>query len=153
MNRIKIVAMTTLLVLSCSQINLRQSAEPFIFMKRTACYGTCPQYTVSIYKNGVIHYEGKLFVDKIGCFSSNIPMKQVKNLELALKQIDFFSLESVYQAPMTDVPSVITKVVLDNQEHKVIDQFQGPKELRYVFKLRRKPNTLRIYNFSNSRSK
>jgi len=132
MKLVKIVLISTLFFLACSQIHFKQSAEPFVSMQRTACYGTCPQYTVSIYNNGIVHYEGKLFVEKIGCFSSKIPFRKVKSLKLFLEEMDFFSLESVYPAPMTDIPSVITKVVITNKEHEVIDQFQGPKELQQL---------------------
>lgn len=135
MKIVKVVLIAILFIVSCSEIHYQQSAKPFISMQRTACYGTCPQYTVSIYKNGVVNYEGKLFVDKMGFFSSKIPLSQVKNLELLLEEIDFFSLESIYPAPMTDVPSVITKVRVKNKVHKVVDQFQGPKELKKIYHL------------------
>ena len=41
-------------------------------MKRTPCYGECPQYEIIIYESGLIEYNGILFVQNIGCFKSKI---------------------------------------------------------------------------------
>jgi hypothetical protein len=99
-------------------------------MQRTACYGTCPQYTVSILNNGYVKYEGKNFVDKIGCHYSTISMETLSQINDYISDINFFSLDSVFNAPMTDVPSVIIEVKLNSDTHKVIDRFNGPKALK-----------------------
>jgi len=131
----KVLLIAILLLFSCAQINVRQSSEPLIVMQRTACYGQCPQYKVSVYRNGTISYEGKLFVDKIGCFSATIPLNKVKKIKSVLEELDFFILDSLYKAPMTDIPSVITEVVINNKKHKVIDEYKGPKELKNLYYL------------------
>tara|TARA_B100000902_G_C27134971_1_gene825560 strand:- start:459 stop:830 length:372 start_codon:yes stop_codon:yes gene_type:complete len=99
-------------------------------MKRTACYGTCPQYQVSIYNNGDVKYEGLNFVEKIGCYSSSISRNKINNIKDQINNVNFFSLDSVYNAPMTDVPSVILEVNLDCKSFQVVDRFNGPKGLK-----------------------
>jgi len=103
---------------------------PIISMKRTACYGTCPQYTVNIYNDGLIQYRGKMFVDKIGCFTSFLSDENIDVLKSSLKRIDFFSLEPEYISPITDIPSVIINVNIDARKHQVIDRILGPDELK-----------------------
>ena len=103
---------------------------PLVIMTRTACYGTCPQYTISIYDNGFIKYDGKLFVDKKGCYYSKISQSSLDLLIAKIKIIDFFDLNTNYDAPMTDLPSVIVEVNLASNHHKITDRFSGPEKLK-----------------------
>ena len=120
---------------SCFSPTLLESSKPFLVMKRTACYGTCPQYMISIYNDGLIIYNGKLFVDRIGCFSSVISMNQMDSIKMLLNDIEFFSLKEEYLSPITDVPSVILEINIDGKSHKVVDRIEGPDELKqcYIF--------------------
>ena len=120
---------------SCSIIDKLVDDNPFIVFQRTACYGTCPQYTVSIYHDGTINYHGLMFVDSIGCFSHKIPIAKVNQIKDLLYEINFFDLDSVYLAPMTDVPSVITQVNLCNKNHKVVDESKAPLEIKKIYHL------------------
>ncbi len=103
---------------------------PLVIMTRTACYGTCPQYTISIYDNGLIQYDGKLFVDKKGCFYAKISQSFIDRLITKITTIDFFDLNINYDAPMTDLPSVIVEVNLASNHHKITDRFSGPEKLK-----------------------
>lgn len=130
-----IIFISIIFFISCLNPAVLHKEEPFINMQRTGCYGTCPQYTVSIYNNGKIIYNGKLFVDKIGCFSSVISRKQVAAIKLFLHETDFFSFQNEYLSSMTDIPSVITEIYLEGKTHKVIDRLEGPKSLKECHKL------------------
>lgn len=124
-----------ILCFSCFNPSVSQASGPFFTMKRTACYGTCPQYLISIYDNGKITYEGILFVDRIGCFSSFMVKEKIDSIKYFLNEMDFFSLQEEYISPMTDIPSVITEVNIDGKTHKVIDRLEGPKSLKKCYKL------------------
>jgi len=103
-------------------------------MTRTACYGTCPQYSISLYDNGLVRYEGKMFVDKIGCFTAKISSTLIDDFKSALYDVKFFEFKNEYDAYVTDVPSVILEVTLDTKTHKVVDRFNGPVELKRLHK-------------------
>ena len=111
----------------------RLVTRPFVFMQRTACYGTCPQYDISIYLDGTIIYNGKLFVDKKGCFKSKLSHDNILYLKSVLSDISFFSLDNEYISQITDIPSVITEVIINNQQHKIIDRLNGPRELKNIY--------------------
>ena len=73
---IKQLTIVCLVIYSCSSISLNRAykkhnyiEEPVFFFQRTACYGTCPQYKISIYSDGLVMYDGVRFVDRIGCYS------------------------------------------------------------------------------------
>ena len=118
---------------ACSQQHIRlNSSIPLLVMKRTACYGTCPQYTISIYNDGLVRYAGKMFVDKIGCFESSLSKKLISDIKLELNNVNFLEFQNEYDAHVTDVPSVIVKVYLEGETHEVIDRFNGPLELKRI---------------------
>ena len=122
---------------SCSKklVNVEGASSTLLLsMQRTACYGTCPQYTISIYNNGLIKYEGKMFVDKIGCFYSTLSQDLIEDIKFALNEIQFLEFENIYTASVTDVPSVILEVNMSSKNHKVIDRFNGPEELKKIQK-------------------
>ena len=132
--KIKVVLLITYFI-SCSTTSslinqLNVDNVPLVIMTRTACYGTCPQYTISIYDNGLIKYDGKLFVDKKGCFYSKISKSFIDRLNTKITTINFFDLNTNYDAPMTDLPSVIVEVNLASNYHKITDRFSGPEKLK-----------------------
>tara|TARA_B100000700_G_C14990740_1_gene831181 strand:+ start:1287 stop:1688 length:402 start_codon:yes stop_codon:yes gene_type:complete len=106
------------------------SKEPFIYMKRTACYGTCPQYEISIYNNGLIQYDGKAFVDRLNCFQAILDENLIVRIKEKLENVNFFDFEQEYISPVTDIPSVILKVNLGQGAYTVVDRLNGPKELK-----------------------
>ena len=125
------------LFICCSPKNLvvtntmnKFSKEPFIHMKRTACYGTCPQYEISIYNNGLIQYDGKAFVDRLNCFQAILDDNVIVSIKEKLENVNFFDFEQEYISPVTDIPSVILKVNLGQGAYNVVDRLNGPKELK-----------------------
>jgi len=126
-----------LLILSlfaCSQKHIHLNSSPLLVMKRTACYGTCPQYTITIYNDGLVRYDGKMFVDKIGCFKSTLSKKIISDIKLELNNVNFLAFQNEYDTHVTDVPSVIVKIYLEGKTHEVIDRFNGPLELKRIHK-------------------
>ena len=108
---------------------------PLITMKKTACYGTCPQYEISIYKDGLIQYNGKSFVDKLSCFQAFLHTNTIIDIKLQLENINFFQLDTAYISAVTDIPSIITEVNLNNKTHRVVDRLNGPTELKKIYSL------------------
>ena len=109
--------------------------SPIIIMQRTACYGTCPNYKITIYDNGKTLYEGFNFVDKIGLFQTYISKNDIINIIKNINEINYFDLDDIYNTPVTDIPSVILTVSIDKKSHKVIDRFSGPQSLKKIHKL------------------
>ena len=115
--------------------NKKVNQDPLIIMQRTACYGTCPQYDISIYANGLIRYNGKAFVDRLSCFQAVLNSSIIIDITLYLESINFFQLDTAYISAITDIPSVITEVNFNNKTHKVVDRLNGPKELKKIYSL------------------
>lgn len=112
-----------------------QRPTAFFEMKRTACFGTCPIYNVTIMSNGEVLYEGKNFVDKIGFYHTTLDSTNLQKIKDKLLAINYFSFEDEYTSPITDVPSVYTTVALNGQIKTIHDRHKGPKELDELYAL------------------
>ena len=104
--------------------------KPFFSMRRTACFGQCPTYEVKFYNSGEILYEGKKFVKNEGVYTGQINVKTVALIQDKIREINFFDLDSIYDARISDLPSVILEVHMNEKSHKVIDRYKGPNKLR-----------------------
>ncbi len=102
-------------------------------MKRTPCYGTCPQYQVTIFLNGLIMYEGKRYVDKIGCFRSKLSKKKIEKIISLINKINYSNLESEYLSKVTDLPSVVTEVLIKGKNYRVVDENFSETKLNILY--------------------
>ncbi|MFC2005424.1 DUF6438 domain-containing protein [Chloroflexota bacterium] len=107
--------------------------EVQITLERTACFGFCPVYTLTIHGDGTVVYEGKDFVKTKGRAEITITKEKVKQLVSAFEKIDFFSLNDNYtERTITDAQSVITSITVDGKT-KTIEHYHGdfnaPEEL------------------------
>ena len=108
--------------------------KPLVKMRKTPCFGKCPYFEVSIFDDGLIKYEGFKFVDRIGLYSSKINKKQVALIEDFIRRIDFFSFDEVYDARVTDLPSIIIEINLNGEYHKVKGRYKIPEKFKLFTK-------------------
>jgi hypothetical protein len=113
-----------------------------ITLERTACYGTCPAYKLTITADGAVVFEGRHFVKKEGAtINSAISQERLKQLMAEFDRVKFFSLEDDYMEDRrvcdelaTDHPSAYTSIRI-NGKSKTIKHYHGcrgpkvPKEL------------------------
>lgn len=96
-----------------------------ITLERTACFGTCPVYTITIYGDGSIVYDGRNFVDAMGEQFSTISPQAVADLVQAMTDIGYFDLADSYtNYYVTDMPSVLTSLTVDGKT-KHIERYMG----------------------------
>ena len=79
MNKLKLGSIIILLILSMTSIHAQETnANVAITLERTACFGTCPVYQVSIFEDGTVMYNGENFVDVTGEQTSSIDPETVE---------------------------------------------------------------------------
>ncbi len=102
----------------------------FMTFERTPCFGKCPAFRVNIYRGGYATYEGTQFSEymgkHMGAFSKETPLAILAEAE----RIGFFGMEKKYDAPVTDLPSMITEIRTKEKQHKVLARVGTPKELK-----------------------
>jgi hypothetical protein len=90
-------------------------------LRRTGCYGTCPDYQVTVSGDGAVRFSGHNFVLIPGDHVAPISSDAVRELIRAFEKADFFSAKDAYTASVTDNPTqtltlnvgVRTKTVTD----------------------------------------
>src|SRR5437762_3733651 len=87
-------------------------------LERTTCYGWCPAYTVTVFGDGRVEYEGKRFVKIKGKRTKRIDINALRQLRGEVERIHYFDLRDSYASPAdgcptrwTDNPAAITSVL------------------------------------------
>jgi Domain of unknown function (DUF6438) len=113
-----------------------------VTLERTVCFGTCPDYKLTITSDGVVVLEGRHFVKREGAtIKSAISQERLKQLMEEFDRVKFFSLEDDYSDDRrvcdelwTDNPSAFTSIRI-NGKSKTVKHYHGcrgpkvPKEL------------------------
>jgi hypothetical protein len=112
---------------------------PAITLRRTVCFGTCPSYSLEIFQDGRLHYNGEAYVAVTGPQEAQISPEAVKALIASFLKIDYFNLEDVYETyqnpdgsrtVFTDLPTTYTSLRLGNRTKSVKDYAFSPEKLR-----------------------
>ena len=99
-------------------------AQTMITLERTACFGACPVYSLTIHGDGTVEYDGRQHVKVTGTQTAQLTTGQVKELVDAFTNADYFDLQDEYTAPISDIPSVITSFAQDGKS-KTIKNYGG----------------------------
>lgn len=100
--------------------------EPIIIFERTECYGVCPKYSVKIFTDRSLIYEGINFVKIKGKVNSEISKDQFQQLITEIKKANYFSLRNSYsdekdgcKALSSDSPWVYTTIQIAARKKSV----------------------------------
>ena len=123
MKRIKLAGLLIfVLVLGMVSINAQEEtpADTVITLERTACFGACPIYTVSIFEDGTVIYEGANFVEVDGEQTSQIEPETVEMMVQAFEDAGYFEWDESYEnMTVSDLPTVITSVTRNGETHRI----------------------------------
>ena len=111
---------------------LSNSESAIITIDRTVCFGSCPDYSLTIYGNGTVIYDGRNFVAITGRQTSTIPQEDVRELIRTFYSIGYFSLRDEYVDQVTDLPTTTTSITIGGQFKQVINYYGAPESLRQL---------------------
>lgn len=92
-----------------------------ISLTRTACFGTCPAYTVQIRGDGLVSYAGQAHVAVTGRHVDRISDETVSRLIEMFRVAEFFSLRDEYVGNRTDHPRYEVSFTGSGRTKRVID--------------------------------
>jgi len=102
------------------------AARPAITLERTACFGSCPAYTVSVSRSGQVTYEGSAHVRQPGTATAQIPKQRVDALLVELERAGYFGFASRYAVSepacgryVADLPSAISSATLGERTQRI----------------------------------
>jgi hypothetical protein len=73
-----------------------QSNEVRLTLERTACFGACPMYRMTLYADGTVVYEGDRFVEVTGKQTINIGAETVDKLVGIFESAGYFDWQDEY---------------------------------------------------------
>jgi hypothetical protein len=82
-------------------------SDTVISLRRTACFGSCPVYSVGVTADGTVHFYGESSVVSPGYQTASIGRPAVQALLTFLGAKRFHTLHAQYQRQATDHPSAI----------------------------------------------
>jgi len=100
-------------------------SDVVITLNRTVCYGTCPEYSIMIYGNGTVIYDGRIFVKMVGIQVYQIPVESVEELVNEFYKINYFFLPDRFEPRITDHPWVITSIKTESVFKKIANYANG----------------------------
>ncbi len=136
MKQILVITLLCGFIVGCNSAKKIGSDNEIVFsMTKTKCYGKCPAYTIEIYSNGRVTYNGLANVEKIGKFEKNITQTELSNLKKAFLDSKFFDFNDEYVSNATDLPTTYILFRNNDKEKKIKDYHRAPKELKVLEKL------------------
>jgi len=114
------------------------TATPFEVIRyaKTPCFGTCPQFVMTIRSDGFASYRGKRFVEMEGSWRGEWNQKQIEEVLLKAQEIGFLDMEDSYDNHLvTDLPSTTAVLTVNSQTKSVLNRYEGPKELAQLYEV------------------
>jgi hypothetical protein len=128
MKEMRVVSyLALILVLGTSpSAHAESPAEKFsITLQRIGCLGFCPDYKVTIFGNGSVRYEGRMYVREKGVRENTIPVSTVQRLIRKLRDEDVFNWKEE-TVVCVDYPEVHIRIMLDGKSKHVLEGCKTP---------------------------
>lgn len=103
-----------------------------VTMRRTACFGRCPDYTIEINKNGMVTYTGLRFTPDTGIFQKKVTADQAMSVinQLTLNKVD--TCRNLYENRIPDLPGIIYMVKYQDSTKRISNANWGPVFLKTI---------------------
>ncbi|OLE27118.1 MAG: hypothetical protein AUI36_31735, partial [Cyanobacteria bacterium 13_1_40CM_2_61_4] len=102
-----------------------------ITLERTACFGACPMYRLTIAADGAVTFNGRQYTKTKGIARGQISPNDFRQLIAEFEKIDYFSLSDNYSPGtpvcprvITDMPSANTSIRLSGKM-KSVNHYHG----------------------------
>jgi hypothetical protein len=99
---------------------VRVGSRIVIVLNRTGCFGSCPDYTVTVTNNRVV-FEGRHFVTETGTQNGKADPEAVRKLAEKFVAAGFYSMDPEYRANWTDNPTYTLSITIDGRRKTVTD--------------------------------
>jgi len=99
-------------------------------LTRTVCFGTCPDFTLTVDATGKLEWEGRNFVRTVGKATRQLTPEQLTALVEIARKIQAGTYAEKYDEPMLqDVPSFTVECRVKGKESRTMGRYQTPQAL------------------------
>lgn len=98
-------------------------------IQRTACFGTCPIFVMTVNNKGEVDYQGERFVKNVGHFRKSLDQTKFKSIVEQMQKSNIHDMKDDYNNEgISDLPSVILTYTAEGKTKKVLCRYQCPAE-------------------------
>jgi hypothetical protein len=83
------------------------AALDFVSLDRGACFGTCPDYEITLRADGTAQWHGRNFVDRAGQWDGAFSPAEFSKLAAFMRRCGFFDWDDEYVDTVTDLPTYV----------------------------------------------
>ncbi len=112
----------------------RNEAGPILTFERTPCYGICPAYSMQVFADGRVVYNGRRAVPLLGEKELKLPAAAVAEMLRTAQEAHFDQFQDRYARGTTDLPSAVVGVRQPNGHLKTVAVEDGaPENVQALF--------------------
>lgn len=97
-----------------------------VMMRRGACFGRCPEYTLTVNSNGLIEYNGTRNATPLGIYQKNISASKAQALLKEFMDNRADTCSGLYTARISDVPGLSYTLMINGKEKMIVNANFGP---------------------------
>lgn len=101
---------------------------PVLTFERTPCFGFCPAYTMQVFADGRVAYEGRRAVPTMGQKEFRLSASAVADMLRTAKEAHFEQFEDRYTQGVSDLPSTVVAVRQPSGQLKTVTVEAGAPE-------------------------
>ncbi|MEP7196182.1 MAG: DUF6438 domain-containing protein [Saprospiraceae bacterium] len=132
-------AFSIILFINCnkkivSQVAKVQKIQKLVSLSKSACFGKCPVYTLTIYEDGMLILESKLNIEKLGVYQTSLPVDKLNELNKRLHGINWLNYKSKYMRNIPDLPiTTLTYYHHQDSAYSIIESnYSMPNEIEEI---------------------
>lgn len=123
-------------LMGCSSGKTSKNKVKYTFgLEKTACFGKCPVYQLSIDANGKANLKGEKFMDLIGDYQRQLSDEEFLKLTTAFDNANFFAFKDEYEGRRSDGPTTFISFSKSEQTKKIKASSPIPADLKALIKL------------------
>jgi hypothetical protein len=107
-------------------------ADKVIEMTKGPCYGRCPVFTLTIYKNGLVSYKGERYTDRLGTYEKKLKKKELQSIIDEFKRANFWQFRDTYRGMIPDMQSVSITYIEDGKKKTVTGKEIRPNAVKWL---------------------
>jgi hypothetical protein len=108
------------------------SGYDYIKMERSTCYGTCPNYVIEMYANGLVRYTGRRFAKPDGTYEKNFGKTKVQTIFKELTEYRVDTCQKEYQNLISDIPGIYYTFKKGKTSKTINNAHFGPSFLKTI---------------------
>lgn len=107
-------------------------ADKVIEMTKGPCYGNCPVFTFTIYKNGIASYKGERNTDRLGLYVKKLEKGDMERIMAEFKRANMWQFRDTYRGRIPDMQSVTITYVEGTKKKTVTGKEIRPNAIKWL---------------------